>query len=89
MLRYLTSGESHGMGLTAIVEGIPSGLKISAGDIDVDLARRQGGYGRGGRMSIEKDRVIITSGVRFAKTLGSPIGLRDREQGLGKLAGAR
>ena len=62
--------------LTAIIEGMPSGLKLSAKDIDVDLARRQGGYGRGGRMSIEKDRVLITSGVRFAKTLGSPIGLR-------------
>ncbi len=76
MLRYLTSGESHGMELSAIIEGVPSGLKLSAKDIDVDLARRQGGYGRGARMSIEKDTVLITSGVRFAKTLGSPIGLR-------------
>ena len=76
MLRYLTSGESHGLELTAIVEGMPSGLKISAGEIDKELARRQGGHGRGGRMAIEKDRVIITSGVRFEKTLGSPIALR-------------
>ena len=76
MLRYLTSGESHGMELSAIIEGLPSGLKLSTKDIDVDLARRQGGYGRGARMSIEKDTVLITSGVRFAKTLGSPIGLR-------------
>ncbi|MEE9542390.1 MAG: chorismate synthase [Thermodesulfobacteriota bacterium] len=75
MLRYLTSGESHGSELTALIEGMPSGLRLSAGDIDIDLARRQGGYGRGARMSIEKDSVIITSGVRFAKTLGSPIGL--------------
>lgn len=75
MLRYLSSGESHGKGLTAIVEGMPSGLPLAAGDIDVDLARRQGGYGRGGRMKIEKDRVEITAGVRHGLTLGSPIGL--------------
>jgi chorismate synthase len=73
MLRYLTSGESHGRFLTAIVEGVPSGLSLNSGYIDRELARRQGGYGRGGRQVIEKDRVDITSGVRLGKTLSSPI----------------
>lgn len=73
MLRYLSSGESHGKELTAVIEGIPSGLGLTAEDINADLARRQGGYGRGGRMKIEKDRVEITSGVRHGFTLGSPI----------------
>ncbi|HEX6484645.1 MAG TPA: chorismate synthase [Ktedonobacteraceae bacterium] len=75
MFRFLTSGESHGQGLTAILEGIPAGLKLSAEDIDIHLERRQGGYGRGGRMKIEKDRVIFRSGVRHGLTLGSPITL--------------
>jgi len=75
MLRFLTAGESHGKALVAILEGIPSGLKLQSKDIDKDLKRRQRGYGRGGRMSIEKDRVEILSGVRFGKTLGSPIAL--------------
>ncbi|GAW65763.1 chorismate synthase [Geoanaerobacter pelophilus] len=75
MFRYLTAGESHGPQLTAIVEGIPSGLKISEADINVDLARRQGGYGRGGRMKIETDKVRILSGVRWGETMGSPITL--------------
>jgi chorismate synthase len=75
MFRFLTSGESHGPGLTAILEGIPAGLKLSAEDIDIHLERRQGGYGRGGRMKIEKDRVIFRSGVRHGLTLGSPITL--------------
>lgn len=75
MLRYLTSGESHGKLLIAVVEGMPSGLAVSSSEIDHDLARRQSGWGRGGRMKIEKDRVEITSGVRWGKTLGSPIGL--------------
>lgn len=73
MLRYLTSGESHGKQLTAIVEGMPSGLEIVPSYIDHELARRQSGYGRGGRMKIETDRVEITSGIRWGKTLGSPI----------------
>ncbi|MFQ5901965.1 MAG: chorismate synthase, partial [Thermodesulfobacteriota bacterium] len=73
MLRYLTGGESHGKGMTAILEGVPSGLFLKEGDVDKELARRQKGYGRGGRMAIEKDRVEITSGVRWEKTLGSPI----------------
>lgn len=75
MFRFLTSGESHGPGLTAILEGVPAGLKLSAEDIDINLERRQGGYGRGGRMKIEKDRVIFRSGVRHGLTLGSPITL--------------
>jgi len=73
MLRYTTAGESHGPGLTAILEGIPAGLALSRDRIDADLARRQQGYGRGGRMRIEKDRARIVGGVRFGRTLGSPI----------------
>ncbi|MBI4236377.1 MAG: chorismate synthase, partial [Chloroflexi bacterium] len=68
--RFLTAGESHGRGLTAIVEGIPAGLSLSGAYIQVDLARRQRGYGRGGRMQIEQDRAEILSGVRHGKTLG-------------------
>jgi chorismate synthase len=75
MLRYLTAGESHGPQLTAIIEGIPAGLEISAEVINADLARRQCGYGRGGRMLIEKDTVEILSGVRWGETIGSPITL--------------
>jgi chorismate synthase len=73
MLRYTTAGESHGPGLTAILEGIPAGLPLSQERIDADLARRQRGYGRGGRMRIEKDRARIVGGVRFGRTLGSPV----------------
>ena len=76
MLRYLTAGESHGKALTAIVEGMPSGLKITEEKINEQLARRQKGYGRGGRMKIETDRVEILSGVRLGETLGSPITLQ-------------
>ncbi|MBI1911886.1 MAG: chorismate synthase [Deltaproteobacteria bacterium] len=75
MLKYLTAGESHGKSLTAVMEGMPSGLEISSAYVDKDLARRQSGYGRGGRMKIETDRVEITSGIRWGKTLGSPITL--------------
>lgn len=75
MLRYLTAGESHGKGLTVIIEGMPSGLSLSADFINLELARRQKGYGRGGRMKIESDTVEITGGVRHGKTLGSPISL--------------
>lgn len=74
-LRFLTAGESHGPGLTVIVEGLPFGLPLTAQDINPDLARRQGGYGRGGRMKIEHDQVTIRSGVRHGRTLGSPIAL--------------
>lgn len=71
--RFLTSGESHGKCLNAIIEGIPAGIRIKASVINEDLARRQVGYGRGGRMKIEKDTVEIKSGVRFGKTTGAPI----------------
>jgi chorismate synthase len=75
MLRYLNGGESHGKGLIAVLEGVPSGLPLTADDINQDLARRQKGYGRGGRMRIERDRVEFWSGVRKGKTLGTPITL--------------
>ncbi len=71
--RFLTSGESHGKCLTAIIEGIPAGFRIKPAIINEDLARRQVGYGRGDRMKIEKDTVEIKSGVRFGKTTGAPI----------------
>jgi chorismate synthase len=74
-MRYLTAGESHGPQLTAILEGVPAGLPLTAEDINKDLARRQKGYGRGRRMQIEKDTVQILSGVRHGYTLGSPITL--------------
>lgn len=74
-MRYTTAGESHGPGLTAIVEGVPAGLKISETHINADLARRQGGYGRGGRQAIEHDTAQIMSGVRFGRTLGTPVAL--------------
>lgn len=74
-LRVITAGESHGRCLTAVVEGMPSGVPLDDGGINHDLARRQLGYGRGGRMKIEKDRAEITSGVRHGLTLGSPIAL--------------
>jgi chorismate synthase len=73
--RFLTAGESHGKGLTMIVEGLPSNLPLSEADIAPDLARRQGGYGRGGRMKIEKDHAEIMGGVRHGLTLGSPLAL--------------
>jgi len=75
LFRFLTAGESHGRGLVAVVEGTPAGLAISADYINTELARRQKGYGRGGRMAIENDRAEIISGIRLGKTLGSPIAL--------------
>ena len=74
-MRYFTAGESHGPRLTAIVEGVPAGLPLTADYINAELKRRQGGYGRGGRMKIESDQVEITSGVRHGLTMGSPITL--------------
>ncbi|HEM6461792.1 chorismate synthase [Streptococcus suis] len=75
-MRYLTAGESHGPRLTAIIEGVPAGLPLTAEDINEELKRRQGGYGRGSRrMQIETDRVEITAGVRHGKTTGAPITL--------------
>ncbi len=74
--RFTTAGESHGPGLTAVLEGLPAGIALTPEDIDRDLARRQLGHGRGGRMKIEKDRAEVTSGVRHGRTLGGPIALR-------------
>jgi chorismate synthase len=76
MLRFLTAGGSHGPCLTAIIEGLPAGLAVDVETIDRDLARRQGGYGRGGRMKIEKDKVEILGGVIGGKTTGAPVSLR-------------
>ena len=76
MLRFLTAGESHGPCLTAIVEGLPAGLPLDGERINQEMARRQEGFGRGGRMKIERDRAEVLSGVRFGQTLGSPITLR-------------
>lgn len=76
MLRFITAGESHGPCLTIIIEGLPAGLTIDVDKINQDLARRQQGYGRGGRMKIEKDTAEILSGVRFGQTLGSPVTLK-------------
>ena len=74
-LRFLTAGESHGEALTTVIDGIPAGLPLAEADINEDLARRQRGYGRGGRMKIERDQAHISSGVRWGMTLGSPITL--------------
>src|SRR5690606_34412191 len=74
-LRFLTAGESHGPGLTAILEGMPAGLELAFDDIDGDLARRQVGFGSGGRMRIEQDRVHVTGGVIAGLTTGAPIAL--------------
>lgn len=76
MLRFLTAGESHGPCLTAIVEGLPAGLEVDTGLIDRDLRRRQGGYGRGGRMAIEHDRVDVLGGIVYGQTTGAPLALR-------------
>ncbi|MGI8925694.1 MAG: chorismate synthase [Tepidiformaceae bacterium] len=73
--RFLTAGESHGKGLTMVIEGLPAGLPLSEGDIAPQLARRQGGYGRGGRMKIEQDHAEIRAGVRHGLTLGAPVAL--------------
>ena len=75
MLRYFTAGESHGPCLTMVIDGVPAGFPIDVGRINHDLWRRQQGYGRGGRMLIEKDEVQIRSGIRWGETLGSPIAL--------------
>jgi len=89
-LRWMTAGESHGPRLVALVEGIPAGLPLLASDIDEDLARRQRGYGRGGRMKIETDRVEFAGGVRYGATLGSPIAMtivnRDHQNWLDRMS---
>src|SRR5579859_4015942 len=91
-LRWVSAGESHGPRLTAFVEGIPAGLPLLADDVDGDLARRQQGYGRGGRMKIETDRVEFIGGVRGGETLGSPIAMsiqnRDHASWLGRMDAA-
>jgi len=74
-LRYLTAGESHGRALTAVLEGMPAGVSVTEADINQELARRQKGYGRGGRMAIETDKVQVSSGIRWGETIGSPITL--------------
>ena len=74
-MRFMTAGESHGRGLVAIVDGVPAGLRLDAATINHQLQRRQRGYGRGGRMDIERDQVEIRSGVRFGETIGSPLSL--------------
>jgi chorismate synthase len=83
MIRFTTAGESHGPALTTIVEGIPAGLPLDAAWLDGELRRRQGGYGRGGRMRIESDRAEILSGVRHGETLGSPLTLQVRNRDWG------
>ncbi len=79
-MQFVTAGESHGPCLTAIVSGVPAGLTISQDNINSDLARRQSGYGRGGRQAIETDTVEILSGVRFGETLGTPVAMRVRNR---------
>ena len=74
-IRFFTAGESHGPGLTAILEGMPAGLPLGVDDINIDLRRRQRGYGSGGRMQIEKDKINITAGVMNGMTTGAPIAL--------------
>ena len=74
-LRYLTAGESHGLGLTAVLDGCPAGLRVDSGAIDAELGRRQSGYGRGERQSIEQDRVRLLGGVRHGRTTGAPLAL--------------
>src|SRR5215471_17002200 len=77
-LRLMTAGESHGPGLVAILEGLPHGLAVDKAAIDLDLHRRQLGYGRGGRMKIEKDQVEVLAGLRGGRTLGSPLAMTVR-----------
>src|ERR1700754_376457 len=91
-LRWSTAGESHGPRLTALLEGIPAGMSLLAEDVDADLARRQRGYGRGGRMKIETDRVEFIGGVRNGETLGSPVAMtivnRDHQSWLDRMGAA-
>src|ERR1022692_208664 len=75
MLRYFTSGESHGEALVAFLSGLPAGLAVDQEFVDHELWRRQQGFGRGGRMKIETDRAALVSGVRHGRTIGSPIAM--------------
>ncbi len=70
----LTAGESHGPGLVGVLEGLPAGMRVSTRTVDLDLRRRQHGYGSGRRMQIERDRVRWIAGIRYGRTLGSPVG---------------
>ena len=79
-LRFLTAGESHGPGLTVIIDGLPAGVPVVPASIQREMRRRMGGYGRGGRMQIETDAVEIAGGVRFERTLGSPVALLVRNR---------
>src|SRR5690349_20834217 len=74
-VRFTTAGESHGRGLVGVLEGIPAGLPVSAAQVNVELKRRMGGYGRGARMKIESDQIEWLAGVRAGETLGSPIAM--------------
>ena len=89
-MRYYTAGESHGPAETAIVTGVPAGLPVSIDHINADLARRQSGYGRGGRQKIERDTAEVTAGIRFGKTLGTPVAItvcnRDWENWIDRMA---
>jgi len=80
MLRYLTAGESHGPAISAILEGLPAGVPVAAEEVNRDLKRRQGGYGRGRRMQIETDTIEIRGGIRHGKTMGGPVSLVVRNQ---------
>src|SRR5581483_11211795 len=79
-IRYTTAGESHGPALVAVIEGMPAGVPLTAGDVDAELARRQKGCGRGRRMQIEHDTIELLSGVRAGETLGSPIAMLVRNR---------
>ena len=76
MLRWLTAGESHGPSLVAILEGLPSHVRVTTADLQDSLARRRLGYGRGARMKFERDEVTITGGVRHGETMGGPVALQ-------------
>src|SRR6476661_3753684 len=76
MLRWLTAGESHGQQLTAILEGLPAGVEVRTTDVDLQLARRRLGHGRGARMSFEQDEVTLTGGIRHGRTQGGPIAIQ-------------
>ena len=76
ILRLITAGESHGPGLTFIVEGLPAGLELTPEMLNGDMSRRQLGHGRGGRMKIERDSAVVTGGVRHGRTLGGPVALQ-------------
>src|SRR3990167_5416839 len=75
-IRFLTAGESHGPELNIILDGVPAGLELLPEDVNIDLFRRQGNYGRGGRMKIEKDQTLFTGGVRLGKTIGGPVSVK-------------